>query len=544
MTAQSYAPPAAAIRPGAAAGWLYGPAIDLLIGAGGIYLVMVPLLIGLDQRGLMTSWPIVAVTLLSLFISGPHYGATILRVYDRREDRRQYALFAIWATAALVALFVAGLHSVLLGSFLVTLYVTWNPWHFSGQNYGISLMFLRRRGVEVDRLTRRLLYASFVCSFLLAILVLHSIAPNAEVAPQSMSSDSIFRFQSLGIPRAVIQPIIWVTAAAYLVALGGAGLLLLRRARPRDLLPVACIALMQSLWFALPAALPTIAQVRLGGPAFTAIWLSAAHSAQYLWVTSFYASQQDRAAAGSGGGGPALRNWWARTLLAGSTVTILPGILFAPALLGTVAWDNGLWILLVSVVNLHHFVLDGAVWKLRDGRVARLLLRDVRAGSEAATEPSPRIRWGRTVLVGTGIVSLAVALFDLWQRDVVINRAGDDNDAIVVALERLRWIGREPALIHTRIGNRWAQQGRLEDAIGQYRRSLEIHESPEAWRGLGAAHARRGQWQEASVAYRSALALHPKTEMALSIESELRRVEALGSEALRAARGRAPPAGG
>ena len=344
MTARSITPPAVAVRAGASSGWLYGPAIDLLLGAGVVYLVTLPLLIGLDRRGQMTAWSITAATMLSLFISGPHYGATILRVYDRREDRRQYTLFAIWATAALAGLFVVGLHWVLLGSILVTAYATWTPWHFSGQNYGVALMFLRRRGIQIDPRTKHFIYASFVTSFLLSIAVMHSVASTVAADSTWMQGASAYRFLSLGIPQTA-------TRLADGVSLVGAGLLLLRRARAIDLLPVACIALMQSAWFALPAALPILVHVRLGGPAFDALWLSAAHSTQYLWVTSFYASQEQRAHNGPQHRDLALRSWWVRTLLAGSMVTTFPAIVFAPGVLGTFAWDNGLSMLLVSTVG-------------------------------------------------------------------------------------------------------------------------------------------------------------------------------------------------
>jgi hypothetical protein len=43
----------------------------------------------------------------------------------------------------------------------------------------------------------------------------------------------------------------------------------------------------------------------------------------------------------------------------------------------------GLGLLTASIVNLHHFVLDGAIWTLRDGRVARMLLRPAGEGVDA-----------------------------------------------------------------------------------------------------------------------------------------------------------------
>jgi hypothetical protein len=118
--------------------WLYGPSIDLLLGAGVGYLISIPLLLLLSSAAGVGTWPVAVSALIALLISGPHYGATILRVYEQRNDRRKYAFFAVWATIALCGLFVLGLNSVLVGSLLLTLYASWSPWHFAGQNYGAA----------------------------------------------------------------------------------------------------------------------------------------------------------------------------------------------------------------------------------------------------------------------------------------------------------------------------------------------------------------------------------------------------------------------
>ena len=80
----------------------------------------------------------------------PHYGGTLVRVYDQRKDRRAYAIFSVWATALLAALFVWGAFSTLVASVLFTIYITWSPWHYTGQNYGLAVMFLRRSGVPLS----------------------------------------------------------------------------------------------------------------------------------------------------------------------------------------------------------------------------------------------------------------------------------------------------------------------------------------------------------------------------------------------------------
>jgi len=74
--------------------------------------------------------------------------------------------------------FVAGVYDVRVGSLMITIYMSWSPWHYSSQNYGVASMFLRRRGVPVTRLGKRLLHASFQLSWLLVLLAIHA-APRA-----------------------------------------------------------------------------------------------------------------------------------------------------------------------------------------------------------------------------------------------------------------------------------------------------------------------------------------------------------------------------
>ena len=248
---------------------MFNRTTDLLIGGGLGYVLTLPVLWWLTNAHGVNAWPTWVFLMISLFISGPHYGATILRAYEHRADRSRYALFAVWATIAVVGLFVGGLHNVMLGSILVTVYATWSPWHFSGQNYGVAVMFLRRRGVEVEPRAKRLLYASFILAFLLSFIVMHgetSILSNASVPVGELSN---FRFLTIGIPGDVIKIALPIVVGLYSFTLGATVVLLTQKARLRDLGPAACLVLAQALWFALPAAAPVLAAKRFDGLAFT-----------------------------------------------------------------------------------------------------------------------------------------------------------------------------------------------------------------------------------------------------------------------------------
>ena len=53
---------------------------------------------------------------------------------------------------------------------IFTLYLVWSPWHYSGQNYGLFMMFARRGGATPSAAGRRALYSAFLISYLILLL--------------------------------------------------------------------------------------------------------------------------------------------------------------------------------------------------------------------------------------------------------------------------------------------------------------------------------------------------------------------------------------
>jgi hypothetical protein len=97
--------------------WLFGPLPDLLFGCGVLYALAFAAhtVAGPAIRGVTPSF---LLPLLLLVLSTPHYGGTLVRVYDQRRDRQAYVVFAVWVTLALFALFVVSLSNALLASIL------------------------------------------------------------------------------------------------------------------------------------------------------------------------------------------------------------------------------------------------------------------------------------------------------------------------------------------------------------------------------------------------------------------------------------------
>jgi hypothetical protein len=500
------APTAGSIAAPGSRRWLFGPGPDLVLGCGLGYTAV---LIGLCVFGgdVRTQLGINGIALLTLLIGAPHYGATLLRVYERREDRRAYTFFAVYATVALAVAFALGTRSLWFGSLLLTLYLTWSPWHYTGQNYGLAVMFLRRRGIPLDPSTKRLVYASFLFSFVLTFTVMHMERPAAPYAPTLYEG---YQMMALGIPSAVAEAAIPVLATGWL----GCGLWAAIRLRGGgswgDLAPSALLALTQGLWFSVPVLLRHYGLLGNLDPftpqhaSYYFFFAALGHSIQYCWVTSYYA----RSAPGYHGLAPYLL----RALLAGTAIWTVPALLFAPGVLGRIPFEAGLGALVAAVVNLHHFVLDGAIWKLRDSRIARVLIR-------SDTSPVPGMAPARAggfrlapVVWAVGAASLAIVLVAAWEQEFGVRRALERGDAArgSEAARRLAWIGRESPYLELRLASLMTGRGDPTAALRHLRRSIEIHPTPEAWLASADLYERAGALDAADAALAEALALRPE----------------------------------
>lgn len=491
--------------PAARSVWLFGPATDLMLGCGGAYALAFAAL-ALAGPGLRGAIPFELAPLVLLLSGTPHYGATLLRAYQRSEDRRAYAFFTVWVTLALAALFVLAFPVPVIGSLLLTLMLSWSPWHYSGQNYGILLMFLGRAGVRLPSALKRAIYASFLLSFALTLLAVHGETPSGQYAPTGFGG-TVYRFLPLGIPEAWRRGLLAVCGAGYGLATAAAGWGLLRRARPHQLAPAAALFATQALWFVVPTLARQLALAQgveplgLEHAAYAFLWVAVGHSVQYLWITSWYA-RRDR-----GAGGP---RYLLRCLLAGAALWTLPALLFAPGVLASVPYDLGLYALVSAVVNLHHFALDGALWKLRDGRVARVLLRSREPPDPAAAgveAPSGRLA---PALLALGAVCAAVTAAAALEGHAFV-RAVERGDVARAerALGRLAWMGRDSPALRDALAHAQLLAGDSEAATAQLDAALAIRPTAQSWSARAWLAMRSGRVAEAIAAYERARELDP-----------------------------------
>jgi tetratricopeptide (TPR) repeat protein len=486
--------------------WLFGPLPDLAIGCGLAYAGIFAIF-SVAGPGLIASQPVVLAALITLLLGGPHYGGTLLRVYERRADRQSYAIFSIWATLAVAIAFVVSVHDFAIGAWFFTLYITWSPWHYTGQNYGLAVMFLRRRGVEIHPSAKRLLYASFFFSFAITFLVLHGSTEASGYLPNPVTYDEPgVSLRPLRLPYAFTAPALLLASGAYLATLVGAIVALRRSGTWREMGPSLTLMATQALWFSIPFSV-TFWHLHTGLDPLDSsvssryvVWIAVGHASQYLWVTSYYAR--------SSPGWKGFTRYFGKTLAAGAAIWTIPAILFAPDRLGDPEYAGGLALLVAAGVNLHHFILDGAIWKLRNSRVAGVLIRSSPEAADGAGDETPWVRhavWA----VCAGAALIAVSTIILEHSSFTSALRARDYDRARTTLDRMAWFGQDDSRRRLRVGDGLLRTGDLDAAEAEYERSLSLKPSVRAWLGIAAVREGRSDWAGVLDARSAALELDP-----------------------------------
>src|SRR5262252_6653629 len=137
--------------------WIYNPALDYVVGCGAWSIPLI--LLSYSSFANSPRWAI-AFYALALFFNYPHYMSTLYRAYHTEAEFLKYRIFTIHITGlVLLTVILTHLHFSLL-PWIFTLYLTISPWHYSGQNYGLFMMFVRRVAAEIDEMTRQAIYCS------------------------------------------------------------------------------------------------------------------------------------------------------------------------------------------------------------------------------------------------------------------------------------------------------------------------------------------------------------------------------------------------
>jgi spermidine synthase len=161
------------------------------------------------------------------------------------------------------------------------------------------------------------------------------------------------------------------------------------------------------------------------------------------------------------------------------------------------------------------------IWKLRDGRIARILIPRAepvapRAAASSAVAPlaAPALlptRALRGVAWAIGLSCAALYAFAEVEYEIGARRAFERADLPRAreSLERRVWMGRDGAAIRIQTGLLEAEKGDLGVGIADLERAVSLQATREGYSGLASLYSRAGRHEEAIGAYQRALELDP-----------------------------------
>ena len=293
-------------------------------------------------------------TNLVLLSLGPHYAATYRRAYGSREIIRDHRLVTLVAPLVLVAGAVAAVHSPRgFGPFYFLAYVAWSGFHYSRQSLGVAMIYPLRQKARLDAREKRLLGLPLYASWVLSLLGLTRVGVAARNEAYQVVTSSLAPVHA---PAWLLLLLLVPLAATF----AGVALVAVERRRRGVPLPRACLAVVvtQVVWFV----------VGLFNPYFNIVLVPVFHSLQYLALTGWHFTRAQRPARLA-----PFAAYVVVVLLVG--LVINPGlvILFVPAGVSSHALTVGAAV--ISAINLHHFLLDGRIWRMREQRVAQAFAR-------------------------------------------------------------------------------------------------------------------------------------------------------------------------
>jgi hypothetical protein len=295
----------------------------------------------------------------------------------------QYPLTALVVPWFILAAMIGAIMSpIVIAPYFVKLFFWWSAYHFCGQTFGITLIYARRAGFPIGRWERLGLNAFIYGSFLVS-------ASQGEVIPQGGSGFNKFysiEYQALGLPEQVpliFHVVLWLGVALFLACA-----IRWMQQNNRLLPPIILVpAAAQYIWFVLGA----------GWASYTE-FVPFFHCMQYLLIawsmqlkekmdlqqippsTSYVVGESLRWGFLNIAGGAALffvfplLTWAVAQRVAPSDVLAATRDLFihqgAPHTVGLPFYIG----VTIVAVQIHHFFVDGVIWKLKRKSVSSPLM--------------------------------------------------------------------------------------------------------------------------------------------------------------------------
>jgi hypothetical protein len=321
------------------------PLFDYFLIGGALSLIVIPLVHAYSGRTRLVPFELLPWCIL--FSNSAHFAASTVRLYAKPGTRQALPFLTMaFPLLSIAVLTISLVFADQTGPVLQAIYLSWSPFHYAAQAYGLAVMYSFRSGCQLAPLHKNLLWWIAILPFLRALL---------------QGADTHYLFWL--IPNATaIAAAPWTGALQYVGELLGALALLLppllylmvwrSKSGPMPLISLL-VVVTNGAWFLLFTHYPT---------AF--VWATVFHGIQYLCIATIFHVKEQKARADNSRGTLYHILWFyaASVLLGYGLANCWPQ---AYILLGFGPAESVL--LVIAVINIHHFIVDAYIWKLKPG---------------------------------------------------------------------------------------------------------------------------------------------------------------------------------
>jgi hypothetical protein len=333
------------------------PVFDYMLIGGGLSLIVTAIVL---RQPWLSQIELVGrpVAYLILLTNSAHFAASSIRLYTKPGTRESLPFLTMAFPLVVFAVLTLCFYQVeRLGQHLASLYLTWSPYHYAAQAYGIAVIYSMRSGCSLSARNKQLLWWVSMLPFF------HNFISGPQVgvhwlAPAGLISQPTVNFW-LTQATLVLPILALLLTAAYFV-----------RVWRTEQVPMPVIAILavvaNGIWF-----------FALSQRGF--VWATIFHGLQYLAiVVIFHVKDQlnavQRGKAGSQDGSAssvrrrAQSHWLYHALWFYGMCILLAYALFSCLPLAYVAVGFGMIesvLLVTATINIHHFIVDAYIWRLK-----------------------------------------------------------------------------------------------------------------------------------------------------------------------------------
>lgn len=320
------------------------PLFDLTLIGGALSLAFIPLvyLLDLSQEDAAAGlFPIII-----LLSNSSHFAASTVRLYSKEGTKTALPFITMGLPLVTFLMVVLALLAAdEIGAYIQLIYLTWSPYHYSAQAYGIAMLYAYRSGCILSSTQKRILWCSAMLTFLL--VVLHTV--DRHLIPWLMPYEPW-----IGDP-ALVNGVYSLSYAVSILALAAPlAFYVTTRGAPSGPLPIISLLAIVSnaVWFVL---FPLIQGI---------LWVTVFHGIQYLAIVMIFHVREQLAKSGNRHGAAwHSAHFYALCLLLGYGLFSCWPWFFR--LIGFGYPESQL--LVIAAINIHHFIVDAYIWRLRPG---------------------------------------------------------------------------------------------------------------------------------------------------------------------------------